>query len=265
MISDNIETPYHLRRAIPADIPGLMLLYEDACQDLTIYTQRNAAIWGYLFGAGMMTETAADTWLLVDATETVVGYLRVALHDGFGDGLVVSECSRLDHIGALTVLRHLKTLAMERNTPYIRLNIDAHHTLVKMARYATDAQDMGTYAWQIYVPNVAQLLTKMRPIFEQRLAQSPFANLTRFFVLNFYREAYEMRFENGALLEVKALGFCSQGDLYLPLNLFAPLVLGYRSREALSAAHPDIMCGGETRYLVDVLFPTVKAFIYTQY
>jgi hypothetical protein len=254
---------YTFRQATTDDLATLMRLYDDAAHELSISTVRDRGTWRYLLGPSTRTEMTAETWLVLDSAGAPVGYLRIPEH-GFGQGLNVGEVSCLSAESALAVLGQLKTLAVERKKPYIRLNIPANSALVQTARHL-GAHDAGTYAWQIHVPNVGRLLRKLAPILERRIAASPFARLTQNLCFNLYREAFEMRFQDGKLIAVESLGFCERSGIRVPPFLAAPLLLGWRSREELAHIHPDLSTGKEWQYLADILFPKVDSFIYTVY
>jgi hypothetical protein len=248
------------RRATPEDLRQLMALYDDAA--LPISSLRAAAAWEYILGPAQSTEMAADYWLaLVD--DAPAGYWRVS-HYGFGEGLIISEVSLLAPDLVPAVLSQCKQLALAAGKPYIRLNLPRQHILMQMAR-TWNAQDMGTYAWQIHLPDVARLLRKLAPVFERRLAASPFTGFTGSFVIDLYREAFALNFETGRLRAVTTADCPGDGDLRLPPPAFTPLVLGYRSLDKLQEFYPDAGCRRESRVLADVLFPLVDAFIYTIY
>jgi hypothetical protein len=260
---DPEEAPYRFRQASLDDLQSLMRLYEEAAGDLDIHTAREEATWRYLLGPSLRTEMVAETWLVLDKEAAIVGYLRVPAH-GFGEGLIVNEVSRLSASSAEAVLGQLKKLALERGKPFIRLCLPTDSVLVQTARYR-DAHDLGTYAWQIRLVDVSQLLWRLAPAFERRLATSPVAGLSETVCLNLYREAFELRFEGGRLLAVTPLGFCDRGGIRIPPTLVVPLLLGYKSREELAEAYPDLSIRREYRHLVDVLFPKLRAYIYTIY
>jgi hypothetical protein len=260
---DGHPAGYSFRQATAGDLPTLIRLYDEAARDLSISAVRDERTWRYLMGPSTRTEMAAETWLVLDAAGQPAGYLRIPEH-GFGEGLNVGEVSRLSPDAALAVLQRLKDLAVERHKPYIRLNVPAKGILVQTARRLS-AHDMGTYAWQIYLPDVARFLRRLGPVLERRLAPSPYAGLTQTLCLNLYREAFELRFEAGRLAAVESLGFCDRGGIRVPPFLAAPLLLGWRSREELAHVHPDLSVGGEWRHLADILFPKVDSFIYTVY
>ncbi len=256
------DTPFTFRLATPQDIPTLMQLYDEASQNLVIHTARDEAIWRYLLTHSKGTETEQETWI-IEREGKIVGYLRVPQHH-FGQELVVSEVSRVRYEAAMATLHHLKTLAVERNKPGIRLNLPANCTLMQLAR-SLDAYDMGTYAWQIHVPDFVALLRALRPVFERRVAESPFAGLTKDVCVDLYRETIRLRFEAGALVEVANLGIAEGWDIRVPPLQFVPLVLGYRTVKELRAAYPDVSVASPWHLLMDTLFPKATSFIHTIY
>jgi len=258
------DEPPASRLAAPDDIPALMRLYDEAACDLAIHAVRDQATWRYLLAHTGGTEMERDTWIVQGADGQIAGYMCVPKHH-FGKELVVSEVSRLGFDAALAALDHLKTLALERDKPGIRLNLPANCALMQLAR-SLGAHDLGTYAWQIHVPDFAPLLRALAPVFERRIEQSPFAGLTRDVRLSLYREALVLRFVEGKLTEVTNGG--TTGDeaiLHLPPLQFIPLVLGYRTVAELRAAYPDVSVAATWRLLVEALFPKVPSFIYTIY
>ncbi|MBN1963738.1 MAG: GNAT family N-acetyltransferase [Anaerolineae bacterium] len=254
---------FTFRPATLDDLPVLMAMHDEAARDLDITAMRDAATWRYLFEQPSGTANLTEIWLVLDSTQQPVGYMATNKL-GFGEGLIVSETARLSSAAATAALCWLKTRAIERGKPSVRLILPERATLVKMAR-AWAGHDYGTYAWQIHLPDAARLLRALTPVFNRRIAASPFAGMTRRFVLNLYREAFALHFERGMLAKVESLGFVDEGDMNLPPNLLAPLLLGYRSLAELRRFYPDASAWGDAALLVEALFPTMQAFIYTNY
>lgn len=252
------------RKATIEDLPFLARFYDEAARDLDISTVRDLEVWRFLLEHQPGTQSRSDTWLVLDG-HTPTGYFRVA-ELGFGAGLIVDETSRLSHAAATAAMVWIKALCAEREKPYIRLSASDTSPLVKIAR-AWGGHSEGRYAWQIYLPDIARLLRTIAPVLERRVAASPFTGLTETVVVNLYREAFELRFERGAIRSVNAVGFrrWEETSINMPPQAFAPLVLGYRSREELHQAYPDVGIWGQSSCLIDVLFPKMEAFIYLNY
>ena len=255
--------PFTFRLATLDDLPTLIRLYDEAAQDLAIHTVRDEATWRYLLTHAAGTETKCETWMIEDAKGQTAGYMRLPMHH-FDEELAVNEVSRLGADAALATLNHLKTLTIEREKPGTRLNLPANCTLMSLAR-SLDGHDLGTYAWQIHVPDVAALLRALAPLLERRVAASPFAGLTRDVRLSLYRETISLRFVAGRLTKVANLGFTDGEEIRFPPLQFIPLALGYRMVEELQDAYPDVSVAPTSRLLVDTLFPKVVAFVYTIY
>ncbi len=251
------------RLAGPDDVPVLQRLYDAAAQELAIHVARSRAVWRYLLETVAGSEAACETWLIERGGEGVVGYLRLPQHH-FGEELAVNEVSLLDYASATAALAHLKSLAEARHTPGIRLNLPAGCTLMRLAQ-SLGARDLGTYAWQIYVPDVPALLRALIPVFEQRIGNSPFAGLTLDVSISFYREASLLSFEAGRLVDVKAAGQTDDCQLRCPPRAFVPLLLGHRSIDEQASAYPDLVVARRWRLLVDTLFPKVSGFLYSPY
>jgi hypothetical protein len=255
--------PFQFRKATLDDLPALVRLYDEAACDLEVSAVRDAAAWRYLIEHEPLTASASETWLVLDAGDEIVGYWRIGKF-GFGEGLIVSDASRLSYPAAVAVLRKAKALAAERGKPYVRLAPADACPLIQVAK-AWGAQHTGRYTWQIHIPDLARLLRTIAPVLERRIAASPLAGLTQTIHLNLYRESFDLRFEEGRLAAVEAVGFSDEGEIHLPPLLLAPLVLGWRSCEELHRSHPDVGIWGQSAYLIDVLFPKMESFIYTTY
>lgn len=250
------------RLATVDDIPALMRFYEAANRPLNIAARRSADVWRYLLEHTDHTATEAQTWLMETDGQTAA-YVRIPRY-GFGEGLIVSEASPLDVNLANTLLGWLKNQAVERDKPYIRFNLSAENALLTIAR-GYGAIDGGGYQWQMHVVDAAALLRQIAPVLERRLADSPFANLTQTIAINLYRGGVELDFAQGKLRSVTAVRNPMRGEINIPPNLLAPLVLGWRSRTELRATYPDFGVYGQSGVLVDVLFPKMQAFIDTNY
>jgi hypothetical protein len=252
---------FTFRQASIADLPALVRLYDEAARDLAIATVRTDETWRYLLshGAGAL---ACETWLVLDASQRAVGYVRLPEFH-FDAELAVNEVSRLDHEPALAVLRWLKQLASARGKPGVRLNLPASCSLIRLAR-SLGGHDLGTYAWQVNLPDIPAFLNAIGPVLERRLAASPFAGFSRPLTLCFYRESITMHFDGGRLAEVTPAGPCD-GGLRFPALTFIPVLFGWRTVEQMRLAYPDLSVPEEDKLLAGTLFPPLAGFLYPSY
>lgn len=252
---------FAFRQATPEDASVLAVLYDQASRDLAIATVRTEETWRYLLSHGVGA-LACETWLVLDASGAAAGYIRLPVYH-FDEELTVNEVSRLDHAPALTTLHWLKQLAGERGKPGVRLNVPAGCTLVRLAR-SLGGHDLGTYAWQVHLPDIAAFLNAIGPVLERRLAASPFVGLNRSLTLCFYRASVTMRFDGGRLAEVTLGRSCDHG-LRFPPSTFIPVLFGWRTVEQMRLAYPDLSMPDEDKLLVETLFPPMAGFLYPSY
>jgi hypothetical protein len=256
---------YTFREAAIGDIPTLMEMYLAATRDLNISTVREPEVWRYQIEHKAETDSGAYALLMVDPSGKVAGYVRLKKF-GHGPGLIVCEASHFAFRDVPALFHRLKEIAVERGiNSYIRFALPPCAVLTQAAK-AWGAQFDGYYAWQIHIPDVARLLRTMIPLFERRIAASPFAGLTQKVRINLYSQAYEMTFENGTIPAVNSIGFQDwAGMISIPPDAFTQLVMGYRTAEELRQIFPDMMAWGESSNLLAVLFPKTNAFIYMIY
>lgn len=256
---------YTVRLAQPNDFPAIMRFYEEARRDYAITVRRDPAVWEFLLETQTPPDATSHRTLVVeDADGMVAGYARLPYYH-FDAELTVDEASRLREAPAVALLAHLRTLAQTEGAPGIRLNLPSRADLVRLAR-ALGAHDLGTYAWQVHIPNIAALLAALAPVLEARLATSLFAGLTETLPISFYRDGLTLQFAGGRLTDVAAWrGGEHDAAIWLPLQAVTPLLLGHRSVEELRAAFPDVNVHGRARLLLETLFPTRDAWLAPPY
>jgi len=256
------DEDFKCRPETAADLSALKRLYDEASRNLAIHTSRDDAIWRYLSEHSSATITAYTGWVVEDAGKGITGYFRIQKY-GFGRSLNVYEASEMSYEAALAALRYMGRLAVEREKPNIRLILPANCVLTQVARHH-GAHDLGTYAWQIHIPDVARILRTIGPVLERRLAESPFAGLTEEVRINLYRDTIALHFNNGKINKVESLG-AAGGPIRIPPRAFVLLILGYRNREELRESWPDLGMPPKYAYLIDVLFPKMTPHIYAIY
>jgi hypothetical protein len=130
---------------------------------------------------------------------------------------------------------------------------------------AHGATPLGTYSWQIHIPDDAALMRTMGPVLAARLARSPFAGWTGVFRVSFYNRGLEISFGDGVLTGTAATRAPDEAELRLPHAAFVSLALGDRSLAELREQYPDVGADGMARLLTETLFPKRASFIHTTY
>jgi hypothetical protein len=258
---------FALRKATPDDVSHLTSMYLQAGQDLCYTTVRSNEVWEYLLANDDDTDGMYhDTWIVeerIDKTSKPLGYMRVPRFH-FGEELVVDEAYATCHDVAQWMLDQARELARERNRPGIRLNLPATSYLVRLA-LVHEATALGTYAWQIHIPDDVALLRAMAPVLEGRLAISHFVEWTGSLRISFYSRALSLKFEQGTLQEVTMIAPVDECEVRLPYDAFAPLITGHNSFDELRIQYPDADARGGWRLLLDTLFPKRHSYLHTAY
>jgi hypothetical protein len=181
-------------------------------------------------------------------------------------GISILENSLPDAMTALALLHMLRSQVSEQ----VQIFWPGNLPLAALA-HQLGSQTVRGGQWLLRIPDMIRFLNKLHPIFEQRLVNSAWLNLSAEITLNLFREAVRLTFEQGKLKRVDALGFVDSsmgadgGHLCIPPEAFLRLLFGYRSLDELFDAWPDITVKPESRSLIDTLFPKLQPFLYTPY
>ncbi|MBI4927667.1 MAG: GNAT family N-acetyltransferase [Anaerolineae bacterium] len=249
----------HLRPAQAADIPTLAALYQRAYADQPLAAVRDAAYWHYLLDAAHH-----PIELLVNPqTGEPFGYVVLT---GSGKTVTIRENSLCGAAESMALLQLLKNRGVEQ----VQIAWPGSLPLAALARQL-GSQCVPGGQWLLRVPDLLAFLNQMRPVFEQRLAESAWAGLTYTLTINLFREAFAFCFEQGKLVRISASGFVDSsmgsdgGDLCIPPDAFLRLLSGYRMLDELFDAWPDITVKAHARPMIAALFPRTQPFFYTPY
>jgi hypothetical protein len=134
------------------------------------------------------------------------------------------------------------------------------------------------YAYYLRVPDLPELLRRVAPVLERRLAESPLVGHTGELRLSFYRSGLRLVLAAGRVKSVEPwvpphtavgldFGLPSLDErrptAAFPDLTFLQLLFGYRSLDELEAAFPDcLMRGQEPRALLQALFPKAPSKVW---
>ncbi len=260
-----ISEGYSFRPASPDDALLLAALYQSQASCLDISARRNADIWRYLLSDLRKPDAMEHETLMVISPEgETAGYMRLPKYHFYENLVTIDECSEMSFAAGLAVLNELAQRSRAQGQDGIRFNLPPTSGLLKLA-CAYGAAALGLYSWQVRVPDMAALLSRLGPVLSARLSGSPFAGLTRTLSLDLYRQHIELDFCGGALKSAVTVKKSSDPILRIPPDQAVQLVLGGRSLEEITTSHPDATPHHLWKPLVDVLFPKTKAFLSTIY
>jgi hypothetical protein len=242
------------------DISDLAQFYAAMVSVLGLYVQRDETYWRYL-----VAPAQHPVQILEDVqTGDPLGY--VTLESGtLSTGekqLTVLEAYLPDAGTAWSLLQMLR----DTDVSQVSVQWPAQTPLVQLARL-WGSRTVPGFQWLLRLHDVGDLLRRLNPALEYRLAASPWRNCTIELTINLFREAFRLHTKDGRRVEVTSLGFVDSsmgadgGDLLIPPDAFVRLLTGFRSLDALRDAWPDIQVKDAARPLVDVLFPPMDAYL----
>jgi hypothetical protein len=92
-----------------------------------------------------------------------------------------------------------------------------------------------------------------------------YRTLTETLDFNFRRFTIRLNLQGGKVVDIQRLGTGERSPIGLNLVVFVQLLMGYKSREELELAVPDMRIAVSHKHLVDVLFPKLPSYIYSAY
>jgi len=134
------------------------------------------------------------------------------------------------------------------------------------------------YAYYLRAPDLPDVLRRVTPVLERRLAESSLVGHTGELRLSFYRNGVRLVLDGGRITSVEAwppprtvagLDFSlpsadpRRPSAMFPDLTFLQLLFGHRSLDELEAAFPDCVTRGqEVRALLQVLFPKAPSKVW---
>jgi Acetyltransferase (GNAT) domain len=273
--------PYRLRPATDADAPFLAATSAHGARRYLVTAPRDETAWRYIIGGRSPGSAMDDQVRIIEShAGEPAGYVE---HAGrlWGPGLTVRNIEVRPGVSwravAYPVFAYLcatgESYARETKTELAFIDgwmLGSAHPFTGVVQITTTRRP---YAYYLRVPDLAELIRRIAPVLEQRLADSAFVGHTGELRLSFYRSGLRLVLADGRIKSVEAwtpphtaigldFGLPSADErrpsAAFPDLTFLQLLFGYRSLEELEAAFPDCLIRGpEPRGLLQALF--VKA------
>jgi predicted acetyltransferase len=259
------EEQYQLRPAAEADIPLLDDLYGRHCTHSLIARTRNNALWRYELDGPTPTSPYARQFRLIETKAgEPAGYIE---YTTWKAAVIVRELAvmaghSLRAVG-LFLGRHFQQeadrLNPERKEPLTRISFSfgPQHPLYNALDPELE-KPQPAYAWYIRVADLPGFIEHIKPVLEQRLADSVMAGHSGTLRLNFYHSQMTLEWEKGLLAKVGSYEpkHVEDGDAFFPDLTFLQLLFGYRSLQQLREARADCFVeNNDAAVLLPILFP----------
>jgi GNAT superfamily N-acetyltransferase len=247
-----------------ADLPGVASLFESGVSRLDVHDERDLALWTYQEAQSEGSEHAYRTFGH-ETAGALDGYVRARRQPTRG-ALVVNEIVTGDAAALQGALALLRSLAEADGLETVWLQLPAGEAALAAAE-ALGAEAPPPFAWQVRVPDWPRFLQAIASVLEARLAHSGLSSHEG--ELRLVREAgappLSLGFRGGRLVAVTEGGSPSTWDLSAPEECLVQLAMGYRTRADLESSSPAVRSRPESRALLDVLFPPLRAWVHETY
>ena len=126
-------------------------------------------------------------------------------------------------------------------------------------------QAYDPYAWYLRVPDLIGFLHHIKPILENRLAESIACGHSGEFLIGMYPRGIKLILERGRIATIESWkpNHADHGNAGFPALTFLQILFGYRSFEELKYAFPDCWWDNDqTRAVINALFPKKNSNVY---
>jgi hypothetical protein len=280
------QPPYRVRPATDADAQFLAATSAHAGRRYLVTAPRDEAVWRYVVSGRTAGSAArAEVRIIESQAGEPAGYLE-HMSRLWGPGLHLRELEVRPGVSwravAYPVLAYLcetgETYAREAKAELGLIDCWMLGTAHPFAGVVQFAGARRPYAYYLRTPDLPDLLRRLTPVLERRLAESPLVGHTGELRLSFYRSGLRLVLDAGRIKSVEAwppprtaagLDFSlPSADERRPSAMFPDLtflqaLFGYRSLDELEAAFPDCVARGqEPRALLQALFPKAPSKVW---
>jgi len=267
LLKDGEDEPYQFRPAVEADLPFLVKMYKQECLRSAVSAFRDEAIWRYeLFDKSHGNVNRYEVRIIETRDRRPVGYLAHPWYAwGKMQALVRYELEKDVSYLAVTpsVIRYLwetgqkNAQAREDTLNSFCLSFGTGHPAYQ-AVSSRLVFDRSPYAFYVRVPDLPAFLRCIAPALEKRLNESVGTGYSGELKISFYRDGFQLVFENGRLSKVEAWKPVikqDEGNAAFPNLSFLQLAFGFRSIQDIQHAYPDCWVSDAARPLLEALFP----------
>ena len=248
-----------LRPCSRADVPVLQALHDLAMSRQGMAVLRAARDWDYL-----LTRAGRSVDVVEKAGHGIpVGYVT---RGDDGAHVAVAESALRDPADAPALL----ALLAGGRTGTVVIGGNRADPLYRTAENLGGRAET-TGQWLVRFPDPVGFLARLTPVLNSRLGRAGLSGVDTEIIVNLYRSAIRMRLTGGRVASVEDAGFIdssigsSGGDLCIPPEAFARIVLGCRDLDQLRDAWPDIEVRPASRPLIEVLFPRFESLVLMPY
>lgn len=257
------ELKHEIRPFRKTDMLKAAELFDKSQKKFNVHAARDRKIWEMQESTRMISNDKFEAYS-VETDGEMTAYVRVS-HDPDSKILVIREATDVSRSVARSILQFLKNKGKQEKLETLAATVSHDEPIVKEMLSTGRTSSRQPYAWQIRVMDHLKLFRKLKPLFEKRLAESVYCDLTDTIHMNFYTFTIQMQIKNGKIARIEQSDSCEDGRIRLNPQVFIKLLLGYTTREELQLVFPDFIIHPSYAGAIDTLFPKMRSFIATCY
>ena len=242
------------------DLPRATELLQETQKKYLVHSIRQDEIWAVQCRTGWQGDWPFEGYL-AEEKGVITAYFRLSKKEG---NLYLIEVSETDQDTAESILGFLKAYAWDRGLAELVSRV-SHNEPFTQTLTSIGGERNKPYAWQVKVIDHLRLFEKLAPLFERRLASSPYRRLTDKVKFNLYRRCISLDILEGKIKEVSPCDGLRCDEIRINHEVFSQLLLGSRSVNELLEIYRDVSIKPRYTMLVDVLFPKGVSFIHPLY
>jgi len=265
------QEAFLLRPAKESDLEFIDHVYQLSSQRYLVSCAWDQGLWRYeLLGKSPLNVNRYELRIIQDQRGQRVGFLAHPFHNWTSGASLVAMAYELApgiSWAAVTpsVVRYLKVTgeanaAHQGKEPWGAFGffLGEKHPVYEVMQDRLP-RVRKPYAWYVRVPDLPGFILRLKPVLENRLANSPMVGHTGELRLSFYRSGLRFVFDSGSLMEIEEwtpTPVGHSGEAAFTGLTFLQILFGYRSLDELNAAFVDCWWDNDDVHcLLNTLFP----------
>ena len=240
-----------------------MALLRKTQRKFLVHSVRDEGIWRMQHDTGLVAEFPFKGFV-VEEDGRAAAYFRANERPESKD-LIVNEVAEVDQLVSKSMLRFIKDMARKDGLENLIVAASYREPFARQIIALGGNMNIPPYGWQVRVTDYEGLFKKLKPLLENRLAHSPYRRFSQTLNFNFYTFTIRITVENGTIAGVQKTETSEDRTMRFNPQVFVKLLLGYKSREELEKAYPDVMVRSSHKELLDVLFPKCPSYVHFVY
>ncbi|MFX0115041.1 MAG: GNAT family N-acetyltransferase [Candidatus Hodarchaeota archaeon] len=259
-LSESDSEPIEIERVTREAFPEYLSFRHRMLSNVDLYRKLQVSDYDYLSYEALHRESMSFEFYMVKQGSRIVGIFHLHLN---GNDLEMADLmlKNPDHLPS--ILRFVRKMASNLGEKVICIKPvvqgDLKLCIERLARSKFNRFD----AWYIRIPSIRHFLETIKPVLENRLAESSFARFSGKIVISNYKNGYCFVFHEGKIKEINDLDFeeAQSCHFLLPPQFMVKLLMGYLSIEELQNNEPDVFVSASKNNLFNILFPKLKTYL----